>query len=105
MGQSVLYFRFRYFDHSILPKFTDSHALNQAFSETCLCGRSFSQIYALANHRRACKQSKKRLSSALSQAKELWVDRKCPRQAPCEPPQIDRFAEEEVNISFLHYEY
>jgi histidinol-phosphate/aromatic aminotransferase/cobyric acid decarboxylase-like protein len=46
------------------------------FSERCACGRTFSQIYGLANHKRGCEKSKKRLSVALSKAKEVWAVRK-----------------------------
>jgi hypothetical protein len=48
----------------------------QPFSETCLCGRSFAQLFAWSNHRRACKKSKIRLSGALDKAKEAWASRK-----------------------------
>ena len=51
----------------------------EVFSERCVCGRTFSQPYALTNHQRACKKRKSRLSSALAKAKEFWVNRKRPR--------------------------
>jgi hypothetical protein len=51
----------------------------QSFSESCLCGRSFSQLFALSNHQRTCQKSKKRLSSAIEKAKEAWLSRKKPR--------------------------
>jgi hypothetical protein len=51
----------------------------EAFSERCVCGRTFSQPYALTNHQRTCKKRKSRLSSALAKAKDLWVNRKRPR--------------------------
>jgi|SRR5882762_5640097 hypothetical protein len=38
----------------------------------CLCGRSFQQEYAYGKHQRCCQKTKKRLSGALSRAKELW---------------------------------
>jgi hypothetical protein len=38
----------------------------------CICGRSFSQLSAFTNHKRTCQSSKKRLSSALDKAKQLW---------------------------------
>jgi hypothetical protein len=56
----------------------------EQFSEVCLCGRSFSQVYAFANHKCTCQKSKKRLSSALAKAKDLWVARKKTRLEPCD---------------------
>jgi hypothetical protein len=38
----------------------------------CVCGRSFQQLSAFTNHKRTCQSSKKRLSSALDKAKQLW---------------------------------
>lgn len=51
----------------------------EAFTERCVCGRTFSQPYALTNHQRSCKKRKSRLSSALAKAKDLWTSRKRPR--------------------------
>jgi hypothetical protein len=58
----------------------------EMFSQNCRCGRSFSQDYALTNHQRTCQKSKKRLSSALAKAKQLWTGRKKPRLAVPVPP-------------------
>lgn len=52
----------------------------------CLCGRNFTSPAALNYHRRSCKDSKKRLSSALSAAKELWVSRKKRKIEPIQEP-------------------
>lgn len=49
-------------------------------SLSCLCGKTFSQQNALANHTRSCKSSKKRLSSALDLAKDVWQRRKKKKQ-------------------------
>jgi hypothetical protein len=48
----------------------------QHFSETCHCGRVFSQTYAFTNHERTCKKSKKRLSDALAKAKQIYQAKK-----------------------------
>ena len=42
----------------------------------CPCGRSFQQDSALTKHQRTCSKTKKRLSSALETAKEVWRDKK-----------------------------
>jgi hypothetical protein len=44
--------------------------------DTCLCGRQFFQVSALKNHQRSCQRSKKRLSSALAKAKDVWTIKK-----------------------------
>jgi hypothetical protein len=46
------------------------------FTEHCLCGRTFTQHNAYNYHRRNCKSGKKRLSEALTTAKEHWKRRK-----------------------------
>jgi hypothetical protein len=42
----------------------------------CGCGRSFKLANAFSNHQRQCQKTKKRLSSALGKAKELWTAKK-----------------------------
>ena len=42
----------------------------------CYCGRTFSQQNAYGNHRRSCKQTKKRLAGVLSKAKETFMRKK-----------------------------
>lgn len=43
---------------------------------TCSCGRVFAQLNALSHHRHSCSRTKKRLSDALSAAKEAYAARK-----------------------------
>ena len=50
--------------------------------QTCACGRSFSQENSFNKHRRVCQKSKKRLSSALDKAKQLWTGKKRRRLNP-----------------------
>lgn len=42
------------------------------YPQECICGRSFTQVNAINNHRRTCKKSKSRLASALTSAQENW---------------------------------
>jgi hypothetical protein len=42
----------------------------------CVCGRQFLQPGPLKKHQGACTKSKKRLSSALEKAKQVWTHRK-----------------------------
>jgi hypothetical protein len=50
--------------------------LPPAWSQACICGRVFSVPQAFSCHKRSCPKSKKRLSSALERAKEVWQSRK-----------------------------
>lgn len=50
----------------------------------CYCGKVFSQQSALTNHTRSCKQSNKRLASALNSAKEVWEARKARKRQKTE---------------------
>jgi hypothetical protein len=48
----------------------------EGWSQSCLCGRVFTQTYAYTNHSRNCKKTKTRLSSALEKAKERYYANK-----------------------------
>jgi hypothetical protein len=47
-------------------------SMESGYESVCACGRSFLQPGALTKHKRTCRSSKKRLSSALEQAKRFW---------------------------------
>ena len=47
-----------------------------AWSQACICGRTFSVPQAYTYHMRSCPKTKKQLSSALQQAKEVFQARK-----------------------------
>ncbi|KAH7917491.1 hypothetical protein BV22DRAFT_1052389, partial [Leucogyrophana mollusca] len=61
------------------PPTSDPSANLTDYSTVCTCGRIFGQLNSYTNHLRTCKKSKKRLSGALSKARELWSIRKRPR--------------------------
>jgi hypothetical protein len=50
--------------------------LPPAWSQACICGRVFSVPQAFSCHKRSCPKSKKRFSSVLERAKEVWQARK-----------------------------
>lgn len=63
----------------------------EELSLQCYCGKVFSQQSALTNHTRSCKQSNKRLASALTVAKEAWEARKSRKRQKTgehEPEQV-----------------
>ena len=47
-----------------------------AWCQVCVCGRTFSVPQAYTFHKRSCQKTKKRLSSALDKAKEVWQSKK-----------------------------
>lgn len=48
-----------------------------SFTQTCLsCGRAFSDLGGFTRHEKGCNKGKKRLSSALSKAKEVYRAKK-----------------------------
>ncbi|KIJ60977.1 hypothetical protein HYDPIDRAFT_31682, partial [Hydnomerulius pinastri MD-312] len=52
------------------------------FARTCVCGREFSSLGAFTLHEKGCQKDKKRLSSALAKAKEVYQAKKARLQAP-----------------------
>lgn len=67
------------------------------YPQECVCGRSFSQVNAMSNHRRTCKKSKSRLSSAISSAQDNWRRKKA---RILEHPPVDEETKE-VSKSFV----
>jgi len=58
---------------------------SDALDHACLCGKQFPLRGALKNHQRGCQRAKKRLSWALTKAKEAWTPRKRMRAKGPEP--------------------
>lgn len=60
--------------------------MNPIFSQTCVCGRTFTDLGGFTRHEKGCRKGKKRLSDALNKAKEahqakrtrLSLSRSCP---------------------------
>jgi hypothetical protein len=67
-----------------------------AFSETCLCGKSFSLPGTYTRHKRNCTKTKKCLAGALEKAKEVWIIRKRRRLGTSENIQVNESA---LNLS------
>ena len=49
---------------------------SEGWSQSCICGRIFTQTYAYTNHSRNCTKTKTRLFSALEKAKERYYANK-----------------------------
>lgn len=45
-------------------------------NQECVCGRSFDNTGAFTRHKKNCQQGKKRLATALRQAKEVHLNKK-----------------------------
>ena len=50
--------------------------MTEQFCQICVCGRSFSRVSDFTKHERGCAKGKKRLSRALSKAKETYQRKK-----------------------------
>ena len=48
----------------------------EQFFQTCVCGRSFCCVSDFTKHERGCTKGKKRLSGALSKAREVYQRKK-----------------------------
>ena len=48
----------------------------EQFFQTCVCGRCFSRVSDFTKHERGCTKGKKRLSGALSKAREVYQRKK-----------------------------
>ena len=50
--------------------------LDRVFSQTCVCGRTFTALASFTQHEKGCAKGKKRLAGALSRAKEVYWNKK-----------------------------
>ena len=50
--------------------------MTEQFHQICVCGRSFSRVSDFTKHERGCIKGKKRLSGALTKAKEIYQRKK-----------------------------
>ena len=79
-----------------------------AWCQVCVCGRTFSAPQAHTFHKRSCQKTKKRLSSALDKAKEVWQSQKRRKMlSPAAENPLDRnvVVEQESNdtaLAMLH---
>ncbi|KAH7918336.1 hypothetical protein BV22DRAFT_1134671 [Leucogyrophana mollusca] len=69
------------------PDTSRSDSQPPPYARTCVCGRAFFQPNAFSTHERSCSRIKKRLSGALTKAKELWDSRK--RRRVLSEPVVD----------------
>ena len=69
----------------------------EGWSQSCVCGRIFTQTYAYTNHSRNCKKTKTRLSSALEKAKERYhANKRRKTEVTTQPEVTGSFRMEEV---------
>jgi hypothetical protein len=59
--------------------------MSETFRQVCICGRSFSDAGAFTRHHKTCQKGRKRLSSALIRAKEIYENKKRRIAAESEP--------------------
>jgi hypothetical protein len=61
---------------ALTVKFDRVMELPPAWSQSCICGHMFSVPQAYTCHKCSCQKTKKRFSSALEKAKEVWQVKK-----------------------------
>ena len=59
------------------------------FTQTCVCGRVFSDLGAFTHHEKGCRKGKKCLSNALTRAKEIYQAKKVKLTAPSSRSSLD----------------
>jgi hypothetical protein len=59
-----------------------------SWSQICVCGRQFSVPQAYTCHKRSCQKTKKRLSTVLEKAKDVWQAGKRRKMEEKTPSQV-----------------
>jgi hypothetical protein len=72
--------------------------LPSAWCQVCVCGRTFSVLQAYTFHKRSCQKTKKRLSSALDKAKEVWKSKKHRKMEVVQTPAAENHPEQAVAV-------
>lgn len=50
--------------------------MSDTLTKTCVCGRTFTDLGGFTRHEKSCRRGKKRLSEALTRAKEVYHAKK-----------------------------
>jgi hypothetical protein len=72
--------------------------LPSAWCQVCVCGCTFSVLQAYTFHKRSCQKTKKRLSSALEKAKEVWQSKKHQKMEIIQTPTVENPLEQTVAV-------
>ena len=72
--------------------------LPSAWCQVCVCGCTFSVPQAYTCHKHSCQKTKKRLSSALDKAKEVWQSSKCQKMEAMQSPTMENPPDQNVAI-------
>ncbi|KAF9230744.1 hypothetical protein BU15DRAFT_83245 [Melanogaster broomeanus] len=73
--------------------------MTDQFQQLCVCGRAFSRISDFTKHERGCIKGKKRLSGALSRAKEAYQRKKLHRDEAQTQTEGDNVPQPEHDVS------
>ena len=76
--------------------------LDKVFSQTCVCGRTFIGLNTFTRHEKGCMKGKKRLSGALSRAKEMYWSKKARTEGPVEPDRTTESSQPSVHTCVGH---
>ena len=75
--------------------------LDRIFTQTCVCGRTFTGLTTFTQHEKGCTKGKKRLSGALSRAKEVYQNKKARVHGTVDSGQVQGLEVEVPNSAIL----
>ena len=71
----------------------------EVFTQTCVCGRTFTGLNSFTRHEKGCAKGKKRLAGALSRAREAYRNKKARIQESTASDQAaDQLAESSQQV-------
>ena len=75
--------------------------LDRIFTQTCVCGRTFTGLTTFTQHEKGCTKGKKHLSGALSRAKEVYRNKKARVHGTVDSGQVQGLEVEVPNSAIL----
>ena len=75
--------------------------LDRIFTQTCVCGRTFTGLTTFTRHEKGCTKGKKCLSGALSRAKEVYRNKKVRVHGTVDSGQVQDLEVEAPNVAML----
>ena len=72
--------------------------LPPAWCQVCVCGRTFSLPQAYTFHQRSCSKTKKRLSSALDKAQEVWRSKRRQKMEIMQNPTAENPPDQNIAV-------
>ena len=74
---------------------------DRIFTQTCVCGQMFTGLTTFTRHEKGCIKGKKRLSGALSRAKEVYRNKKVRVHGTADSGHVQGLEVEVPNLAVL----